>query len=138
MLLTFTIPGKPTSTNSLYGNSMYGGRRINPKAQAYKNTVTRIVRESGVNLEINPMKEYIEIEYYFYLKGLVTSKGSISKTVGDDDNFRKALTDAMFKALKIDDSLICKSTSFKIPGDEDKTIVIIKTTKIANLQTIKL
>lgn len=132
-MITITIPGKPPTLNNAYSSARHGRRFLVKSARDYKKMVSLIVR--GKKLVFDESDEFISVEIYFYLKDLITKKGRISKTSSDWDGLCKIIQDAVFDELGVDDSLICHAIVKKLPGPEDKTVMIIRSEGLCSLQT---
>lgn len=133
MVLSFSIPYKPLTTNHIYGQRKFGGRFLKPEVVKFKKEVEIILKDKSLNYD--EKTEYIEIEYYFYLSNFYTKKGLINKKSGDIDNFKKALQDSIFKSLGIDDSAICNDVTKKRFSEKDYTVVIIRTARLDCLKS---
>lgn len=132
MLLTITIPGRPPSLNSMYVTSKCGRYRfLSKEATTYKSYAQRTLR--GLSFEYNKKENALDLEMYVYLRNVTTKKGAISEKSGDLDGFFKGPIDCLFKALKIDDSAICKITAFKLEAEEEKVVMILRTMPLSDV-----
>lgn len=100
-------------------------------ARDFKKMVSGIVK--GKKIKFDETEEFISVEIYFYLKNLITKKGCVSKTSSDYDGLIKLIQDSVFQELGIDDSMICHAIVKKLPGIEDKTVMIIRTENLSVL-----
>jgi Holliday junction resolvase RusA-like endonuclease len=105
-------------------------------ARDFKKMVSTIVK--GKKINFNEKEQFISIEIYFYLKTLMTKRGTISKTSSDYDGLIKLIQDSVFDELGIDDSMICHAIIKKLPSNEDKTVMIIRAHNISTLLTENL
>lgn len=135
MVLKLLIPRKPLTVNQAYINIRGQNRRfLSSEARAFKNDVLKCV--SGKKLIFNEKTEFISIEYYFYLSKMLTANQSIRKRYLDWDGLIKLTQDSIFEGLGVDDSFICEALVKKIPSDQDKIVVIIKTELATSIQDI--
>lgn len=129
MIATFTIPMRAPSVNGLYINRRGGkGKILSKEGLKFKNFVKYYV-SSGFTYDKS--KYALEIEVYFYLKGVLTKDGNVSDRSTDLDNMLKVSIDSVMSTLEINDSQICKITTYKLEADNDNIVFILKTFPIA-------
>jgi len=104
-MLTIKIQTNALPLNRLYPTNKSGRRFLSKEGSDYKKIVHvetyRAVREQGFSF--NPKTHYLSSEIFFYTPKLITKKKEISKAKPDTSNLVKALEDAVFEVLGIDD-----------------------------------
>lgn len=135
-MLQIVIPGKPVPLNNAYSNGFRGKRFMVKRAVDFKKMVASIVR--GKKFNFDERKHFISIEIYFYTAKLISKKGSVSKISGDIDGKIKLIVDAIFGELGINDAFICHANVKKLPGNEDKTVLILRSELLSSLDSIEI
>lgn len=105
MILTLTFNTLPLSLNRMYPTLRNGRRVLSAEGKAFKEMVkyvtTRSKTAQGFVFDHN--LEYLSTEVFYYSPKLYTAKGKINRKKTDTSNNFKALEDAIFEALGIDD-----------------------------------
>lgn len=128
----FIIPKFPPSVNKLYTVQRYNHKRriLTKEGRDYKDFVDRIITDE-FDLAMKFVRgikktEIVKITYVFCSNWL-NKNGTLKKK--DVVNFEKILTDAIFKPLKIDDSIIWSITMTKAHSFEREPFVMVTMTK---------
>lgn len=73
--------------------------------------------------DINSGNHYLKAEYTFYIKGVITKKGVISKRCIDVSNAVKVVEDCVFNQLGIDDALVVHLSATKVESDNNRICI---------------
>lgn len=123
-MLTITIKTDPLPLNRLYPTNKAGRRFLSKEGSDYKKIVhietVNAIREQGFYFD--PNTHYLTSEIFFYTPKLITKKGDISKSKPDTSNLVKALEDAVFEVLGVDD---CYNLDLNISVHYSKEPVIV-------------
>lgn len=104
-MLKIKIETNPLPLNRLYPTGANGRRYLSGEGQAFKRLVSNATK-SALNEQgfaFNPETQYITSEFFFYTPKLLTKEQKISKSKPDTSNCIKALEDAIFETLGVDD-----------------------------------
>lgn len=104
-MIKIKINSEALTLNMLYPSSKTGRRFLSKKGKDFKTLVSIETKKAllGSSFSFDPETHYLSTEIFFYTPRLVTAKGRISKGKPDTSNCIKALEDAVFETLGIDD-----------------------------------
>jgi len=125
-MIKITINAEALTMNMLYPTNKTGRRFLSKKGSDFKKIVSIETKKAmlGSGFTFNPETHYTSSEIFIYTPRLVTKAGKLSKIKPDTSNCIKALEDAVFESLGIDD-MHNLDVSASANYSENPTIVFI-------------
>lgn len=128
-MLKIRIDAHALPLNRLYPSSLSGRRFLSKEGSDFKKLVSIKTREAVINngFNFNPETQYISTEFYFYTPKLLTKSGNINKKKPDTSNCIKAIEDAIFETLGIDDCYNLDINASVFYSEKPSIIVMVRT-----------
>jgi Holliday junction resolvase RusA-like endonuclease len=128
-MLKIKIDEHALPLNRLYPSSASGRRFLSKEGSDFKKIVSLKTRQCLLqnDFKFNPETQYISTEFYFYTPKLLTKAGKINKKKPDTSNCIKALEDAIFETLGVDDCYNLDVTASVFYAEKPSIIVILRT-----------
>lgn len=127
-MLKIKIDSHALPLNRLYPTSKSGRRFLSAEGNAFK-TLVRVMTRKALNestFAFNPETQYISTEFFFYTPKLLTKQGKINQKKPDTSNCIKALEDAIFEVLGVDDCYNLDVTASVFYAEKPCIIVILR------------
>jgi len=137
-VLTIKIPLEAVSLNQLYPSNKSGRRFLSASGKEYKEHVFHATRKALAKTEftIDQNKHFLTLEIFFYTSKLLTKESKISKNKPDLSNCVKALEDAVFEAIGLDDYLVLGFDGIhQLPSVDPMIVVIVRKHLQSNILT---
>lgn len=142
MELVLELPDlKPMSFNQAWRPFVMGKSARMIKSASYKDfeiklhniLMPKIKTHKPFVDHVNSGNRYINAEYVFYIKGVITAKGTISKRCIDVSNAIKITEDVVFNHLGIDDGLVVNVSATKVESKSNKIVIKLNAYDVANI-----
>jgi Holliday junction resolvase RusA-like endonuclease len=123
---------RPISVNKMYRT--FRGRTIKSKeGRAFEVEFNHYLGEfahhavdflSAFDQEVDAL--HVEVVVYIRAEDYFTKSGRMSKRVLDADNALKCVLDQIFDFIKIDDGLVTRVSSTKVPSEGDSVEIVVR------------
>jgi hypothetical protein len=139
--LRFLVPLRPISVNKMY--RVFRGRSIKSKeGRIFEDTFNHYLAEFASYAidflnDFDPYQDAVHVDVISYIRkeDFFTKDGRIHKRCLDVDNALKCVLDQVFAFIGLDDGLMTRVSSEKVPSDSDS--VEIRLTKVSAPNAIR-
>jgi Holliday junction resolvase RusA-like endonuclease len=130
--MRFLVPLRPISVNKMYRN--FRGRMIKSReGREFEVAFNHYLGEFSNHAidflnNFNPHEMALHVDLICYIKSeeFFTASGTINKRTLDVDNALKCVLDQVFKFIDLDDGLVTKVSSSKVPSSQDSVEIILR------------